>query len=71
MKTGIHPEYKTITVTCTCGEVIHTRSTRESFHIEVCSKCHPFFTGQQRLIDTAGRVEKFRKKYAKKEPKAK
>ena len=66
MKTGIHPEYKVITVTCTCGEVIHTRSTRESFHIEVCSKCHPFFTGQQKLIDTAGRVEKFRKKYAKK-----
>lgn len=66
MKTGIHPEYKTITVTCTCGEVIHTRSTRDSFHIEVCSKCHPFFTGQQKLIDTAGRVEKFRKKYAKK-----
>ncbi len=66
MKTGIHPEYKTITVTCTCGEVIHTRSTRESFHVEVCSKCHPFFTGQQKLIDTAGRVEKFRKKYAKK-----
>ena len=66
MKTGIHPEYKVITVTCTCGEVIHTRSTRESFHVEVCSKCHPFFTGQQKLIDTAGRVEKFRKKYAKK-----
>lgn len=70
MKTGIHPEYKPVTITCTCGEVIHTRSTRGSFHIEICSKCHPLFTGQQKLVDTAGRVERFRKKYAKKEPKA-
>ena len=66
MKTGIHPEYKAVTITCTCGEVIHTRSTRGNFHIEICSKCHPFFTGQQKFVDTAGRVERFRKKYAKK-----
>ena len=66
MKKEIHPAYQEITITCTCGEVIHTRSTRGSFHIEVCSKCHPFFTGQQKLMDTAGRVERFRKKYAKK-----
>lgn len=66
MKKEIHPEYQPITVTCTCGEVIQTRSTRGSFHIEVCSKCHPFFTGQQKLMDTAGRVERFHKKYAKK-----
>lgn len=68
MKKEIHPEYQPITVTCTCGEVIQTRSTRGSFHIEVCSKCHPFFTGQQKLMDTAGRVERFHKKYAKKTP---
>ena len=67
MKKDIHPAYKTITITCTCGETIHTRSTRESFHIEICSKCHPLFTGRQKLVDTAGRVEKFRKKYAKKD----
>lgn len=66
MKRAIHPSYQPITITCTCGEVIQTRSTRGSFHIEVCSKCHPFFTGQQKLMDTAGRVERFHKKYAKK-----
>lgn len=65
MKTGIHPEYKDATITCACGEVIHTRSTKQNVHVEICSKCHPFFTGKQKLVDTAGRVEKFRKKYAK------
>ena len=71
MKKDIHPSYKPITITCTCGEVIHTRSTRDSFHIEICSRCHPLFTGQQKFVDTAGRVERFRKKYAKKsEPKS-
>ncbi len=65
MKPEIHPQYQLMTITCTCGEVIHTRSTRGSFHVEICSKCHPLFTGQQKLVDTAGRVERFRKKYAK------
>ena len=69
MKKDIHPNYQDMTITCTCGETIHTRSTRSSFQVEVCSKCHPMFTGQQKLMDTAGRVEKFRKKYAKKDAK--
>lgn len=63
MKAEIHPEYKMTTITCACGEVIHTRSTKENIHVEICSKCHPFFTGKQKLMDTAGRVERFRKKY--------
>lgn len=69
MREGIHPKYQEITITCACGEVIHTRSTRSSFKVEICSKCHPFFTGKQKLIDTAGRVERFRKKYRKSEVK--
>jgi large subunit ribosomal protein L31 len=67
MKTDIHPQYVDCTITCACGEVIHTRSTRPQIRIEICSKCHPFFTGKQKLVDTAGRVEKFQKKY-KREP---
>jgi large subunit ribosomal protein L31 len=67
MKEGIHPEYEATTITCACGEVIHTRSTKADYKVEICSKCHPFFTGKQKLIDTAGRVDRFRKKYAKKE----
>jgi large subunit ribosomal protein L31 len=63
VKAGIHPEYVDTTITCACGEVIHTRSTRPSIHVEVCSKCHPFFTGKQKLMDTAGRVERFQRKY--------
>lgn len=66
MKEKIHPEYKETTITCACGEVIHTRSTKQNIKIEICSKCHPFFTGRQKLIDSAGRVEKFKKRYAKK-----
>jgi len=66
MKKKIHPEYKETTITCACGEVIHTRSTKPNIRIEICSKCHPFFTGKQKLIDSAGRVEKFMKKYGKK-----
>ena len=65
MKKGIHPEYKETTITCACGEVIHTRSTKENIRVEVCSKCHPFFTGRQKLIDTAGRVEQFERRYGK------
>jgi large subunit ribosomal protein L31 len=63
MKTGIHPEYVETTVTCACGEVIQTRSTVPNLRVAICSKCHPFFTGRQKLVDTAGRVEKFRRKY--------
>lgn len=64
MKTDIHPEYNEATVTCVCGNVFETRSTRKEIKVEICSKCHPFMTGQQKLVDTAGRVEKFRQKYA-------
>lgn len=63
MKEGIHPEYQEVTVVCACGEVIHTRSTRDNMKVGVCSKCHPFFTGKQKLLDTEGRVERFKKKY--------
>jgi large subunit ribosomal protein L31 len=72
MKPGIHPEYLPTKIICACGNVIETRSTRGGeFHIEICSNCHPFFTGKQKLIDTAGRVEKFRRKYEKKKPEVK
>ena len=66
MKDGIHPEYVETVITCTCGASYHTRSTKKNIHVEVCASCHPFFTGQQRLVDTAGRVEKFKRKYTKK-----
>ncbi|TAK67683.1 MAG: 50S ribosomal protein L31 [Bacteroidetes bacterium] len=66
MKSGIHPAYKRATVTCVCGEVFETRSTVGNLKIEICSKCHPFFTGKQKLVDSAGRVERFQKRYAKK-----
>ncbi len=64
MKEKTHPEYKETTIVCVCGEVIHTRSTKQNIHVDLCSKCHPFFTGKQKLVDTAGRVERFRRKYA-------
>lgn len=64
MKKDIHPEYNKATVTCVCGNVFETRSTRKEIKVEICSKCHPFMTGQQKIVDTAGRVEKFRQKYA-------
>jgi len=64
MKTGIHPEYKTAKVVCACGSVIETRSTRGDFHVDICSSCHPFFTGKQKILDTAGRIERFRNRYA-------
>ncbi len=63
MKEGIHPEYKPVTISCACGNVIETHSTVEKIHVEICSNCHPFFTGKQKLMDAAGRVEKFKKKY--------
>jgi len=65
MKDKIHPRYQPTTITCACGEVIHTRSTRQNIKVEICSKCHPFFTGLQKYVDSAGRVERFKKKYKK------
>lgn len=65
MKVGIHPEYYRATVTCACGESFETGSTKESLRVEICSKCHPFYTGQRgRLIDTGGRVERFRRRFS-------
>jgi large subunit ribosomal protein L31 len=69
VKVGIHPDYVDTTITCACGEVVRTRSTRAEIRVEVCSKCHPFFTGKQKLVDTAGRVERFQRKY-KRQPAA-
>ena len=63
MKEGIHPNYQPTTIKCACGEVIETRSTKQDIKVEICSKCHPFFTGKQQLVDTGGRVDKFKKKY--------
>jgi large subunit ribosomal protein L31 len=65
MKQGIHPEYKSAKVSCACGMSFQSRSTKESLRLDICSACHPFFTGKQKLIDTEGRVDKFRKKYKK------
>jgi len=66
MKDKIHPNYDQATITCACGEVLHTSSTKKNLHVEICSKCHPFYTGKQKLVDTAGRVERFKKRYGKK-----
>ncbi len=63
MKKGIHPKYEMTTITCACGNVIETRSTARNIEVEICSACHPFFTGKQKLVDTAGRVERFNRKY--------
>ena len=67
MKAGIHPDYHEVTVHCACGSTFQTRSTMKGqlLKVEICSSCHPFFTGKQKLVDTAGRVERFRRKYAK------
>ncbi len=66
MKPEIHPEYKPATIRCACGNVIKTRSTRGDIKVEICSACHPFFTGTQKIVDTEGRVDRFKKKYTKK-----
>ncbi len=69
MKEKIHPQYSEIQVTCSCGNTFTTRSTvQKPLHVEVCSACHPFYTGKQKIVDTAGRVEKFRQRYAAKPP---
>ena len=65
MKTGIHPEYVECTVLCACGNTFQTHSTKPSIKLEICSNCHPFFTGRQKFVDTAGRVERFQKRFAK------
>lgn len=66
MKADIHPDYKEIKVVCSCGNTFNTKSTLgKELHVEVCSACHPFYTGQQKIMDTAGRVDKFRKRYSR------
>ena len=65
MKADIHPEYKDTTIKCACGSAVEVGSTKENISVEICSKCHPFFTGKQKLVDTAGRIERFRRKYEK------
>lgn len=65
MKEGIHPKYFETTVKCACGSETQVRATVKDMHVEICSKCHPFYTGKQKLVDTAGRIEKFNRKYAK------
>ena len=62
-KEGIHPKYEATTITCACGNVIETRPTKKDIKVEICSKCHPFFTGKQKLVDTGGRVDRFNKRY--------
>ncbi len=66
MKTGTHPEYKEVEIACACGATLASKSTRSDIRLEICSSCHPFFTGTQKIIDTEGRVERFMKKYGKK-----
>ena len=63
MKADLHPQYKKVNAVCACGNSFDTRSTSDSIHVEVCAMCHPYFTGKQRLVDTAGRVDRFRRKY--------
>ncbi|HUE95150.1 MAG TPA: 50S ribosomal protein L31 [Longimicrobiaceae bacterium] len=63
MKAGIHPNYQATVVRCACGHTFETRSTQPDVHVEICSACHPYFTGKQKLVDTAGRVERFRQRY--------
>ena len=63
MKRGIHPEYGEATITCACGEVVKTRSTKKDIKVGICSNCHPFFTGKQRFVDAAGRLERYKKRY--------
>lgn len=70
MKKGIHPKYIDCTIVCACGNTVHTQSTKETIHVEICSSCHPFYTGKQKLVDSAGRVERFQKRYLNKKTKA-
>ncbi len=70
MKSGIHPPYTTATVTCSCGNTFTTRSTKDNLHTELCSACHPFYTGKQKLVDTGGRVERFERRYGRRASKS-
>ncbi len=63
MKAAIHPQYEDVKIICACGEVIETRSTKQNIHVEICSKCHPFFTGKQKFVDVSGRVDRFKKRF--------
>jgi large subunit ribosomal protein L31 len=65
MKAGIHPDYVVCEVRCTCGNTFHTHSTKPSMHVELCSECHPFYTGKQKLVDTGGRIDKFERRYGR------
>lgn len=67
MREGIHPKFYKVKMSCSCGHTFESYSTKEKVHVDICSACHPFFTGKQKLMDTAGRVERFQKKYAKRE----
>lgn len=69
MKENIHPKYEDATITCACGNVINTKSTKGDIRVEICSKCHPFFTGKQKLVDTGGRVDRFKKRFGMSEEK--
>ena len=66
MKAEIHPSYQETTIACACGNIIHTRSTKKNIRVDICSSCHPFFTGDKKFVDTAGRIERFEKRYKKK-----
>jgi large subunit ribosomal protein L31 len=65
MKAGIHPNYDVVTVTCSCGNSFQTRSTKSDLHVELCSECHPFYTGKQKLVDTGGRIDRFERRYGR------
>ena len=69
MKEGIHPKYDVVTISCACGSTFTTRSTHSQLSVDICNACHPFYTGKQRLVDTAGRIDRFRKKYGQPAPK--
>jgi large subunit ribosomal protein L31 len=69
MKAGIHPDYKVATVRCSCGSTFTTRSTKSDLHVELCSECHPFYTGKQKLVDTGGRIDRFERRYGKRKGK--
>ena len=69
MKSNLHPKYEKTTITCACGEVIETRSTASDIRVEICSKCHPFFTGKQKLVDTGGRVDRFKRRFDRQDTK--
>jgi large subunit ribosomal protein L31 len=69
MKTGIHPEYVEATVRCSCGNTFSTRSTKSDLHVELCSECHPFYTGKQKLVDTGGRIDRFERRYGRRKQK--